>query len=170
MSKALGGWCVWLLHGWCVWRDAAVSKALRVCYILLHACNMDGMCGVQARDLRALLQTAGESQEGSQLLAALYPSWCISPGAVLALCLLSQVNLPISSPSLLSAALEGVDITGNHIHRQACIQPCPPILLLLCILLHLRVWMWKMDMHTRTRILPCPPFGSLLYILQYLWA
>jgi hypothetical protein len=46
----------------------------------------------QARDLRALLQTAGESQEGSKLLAALYPSWCISPGAVLALCFLSQVS------------------------------------------------------------------------------
>ena len=47
--------------------------------------------GVQMSSLRALLMQAGEKQEGADLRARLYRSWCHSAGAVQSLCLLSQV-------------------------------------------------------------------------------
>lgn len=46
---------------------------------------------VQMSTLRALLMGAAEKVEGADLRACLYRSWCHSAGAVLSLCLLSQV-------------------------------------------------------------------------------
>lgn len=42
--------------------------------------------------LRGLLKDAASNQEGADLRACLYRSWCTSVGAVLSLCLLSQVT------------------------------------------------------------------------------
>lgn len=61
-----------------------------------------GMGGPQTKEVRAQLQKAGHDAEAAGLLQALYPTWCLSPGALLALCLLAQaisLRLPPPLPS-----------------------------------------------------------------------
>ena len=57
-------------------------------YTLLSSAEM---C-VQMDPLRRLLVDAGSSRDGAALFSTLYDTWCHSAGAVISLCLMSQVG------------------------------------------------------------------------------
>eukprot|EP00884_Botryococcus_braunii_P022319 jgi/Botrbrau1/8771/Bobra.0330s0006.2 len=57
---------------------------------MVQALNLILLTAPETKDLRAQLQRAGHNHAAAELLQTLYPTWCLSPGALLALCLLGQ--------------------------------------------------------------------------------
>ena len=56
----------------------------------LTTCQPHSACS-QMDPLRRLLVDAGSSKDGAALFSTLYDTWCHSAGAVISLCLMSQV-------------------------------------------------------------------------------
>eukprot|EP00884_Botryococcus_braunii_P022320 jgi/Botrbrau1/8772/Bobra.0330s0006.1 len=64
---------------------------------MVQALNLILLTAPETKDLRAQLQRAGHNHAAAELLQTLYPTWCLSPGALLALCLLGQSRMKVQS-------------------------------------------------------------------------
>lgn len=58
--------------------------------VMVQTLNVILLTSAELIDLRALIRHAGESDRGREIFLALYKSWCMSPTALLTLCLLAQ--------------------------------------------------------------------------------